>query len=25
MGAALIGIVLFAPRGIVGAFKRRGG
>ncbi|MDM0066930.1 branched-chain amino acid ABC transporter permease [Variovorax sp. J31P207] len=25
MGTALIGIVLFAPRGIVGAFKRRGG
>ncbi len=25
MGAALIGIVLFAPRGIVGAFKRSGG
>jgi len=24
MGAALIGIVLFAPRGIVGAFGRRG-
>jgi branched-chain amino acid transport system permease protein len=24
MGAALIGIVLFAPRGVVGAFKRGG-